>query len=124
MSALTDYENAVKELNAAKEYYSIIGRVSQKATATNTGKWHGLSVSTEIHYQPYDGAKNYHKCKEFDNALSEIIEFRIEELAEQAIQSLTERAARKAKEARDSLYGQLLKMDDIIAAGYIAGQSS
>lgn len=72
MHALTQYTAAKAAFTKAKAFIALIGK-EQSTTAKGVGKLHGVEAKSTIHYQPTDGAKNYHNCAEFDRAFSDAV---------------------------------------------------
>lgn len=99
------WRRAKGALAEATDYLSLIGRTTRYSTLASTqgeaataGKLHGVDVKTTIHFQPSDGATNYHNCKAFDTALSKAIRSHWKELSQEAIAAMQadERAAASA----------------------------
>lgn len=99
---INDWNKARDDLRQAREYLGKVGK-AQRTTSDAVGKWHSLSVNTQIHYQPTDGAKNYHDCSAFDKALSVVLKNHIHTLQSEAIALLESEVARSGKEARQSV---------------------
>lgn len=94
------HETAKSRLAQATAFVSLIGRLSETTTAQHVGTVHTIEIVTTIHYQPYDGAKNYHKCPAFDDALAAVIREDFAALSKKAIVRLQHA---RANAARDSL---------------------
>ena len=103
---MNDWNTAKDNLRKAREYIGKVGK-PQRKTSDQKGKWHSLSVDTEVHYQETDGAKNYHKCPEFDKALSTAFKNHIHALQAEAIALLEAEVNRTGKEARQSVQAML-----------------
>lgn len=106
---------AIKQNEAvARHYLSKIGRVSN-ATARHTGTLNKVSVETEIHFQPTDGALNYHKCKAFDAALAVVIQREFADLSAKTLDLLQAKTAEAARLAKDDLMKMQQELDAAIA---------
>jgi hypothetical protein len=104
--SMNAWGEAQTNLNKATKYIADIGR-DQRTTAKDKGKWHSLSVKTQIYFQYSDGDKNYHECPEFDQALSIAIKNNIDSLRVEAIALLEAEVARTGKDARQSVQSML-----------------
>lgn len=120
MSKLTKYRNIKRSEHDAKEYVALIGKTTTATTVAQrsgehatAGSLHKFVVQTQIHFQPYDGATNYHDCKAFDAALTRAARERFTELRDRAFEILREDAAKLADEAKAELQAEM----DAISAG-------
>ncbi|MEM6465603.1 MAG: hypothetical protein AAF679_03730 [Pseudomonadota bacterium] len=104
------WNDAKTNLHSAREYLSKIGK-QQRTTSDALGKWHSLAVNTEIHYQPTDGAKNYHECVAFDRAMSTVLKNHIHALQSEAMALLEAEVERTGKDARQSVQAMLDQID-------------
>ncbi len=109
MSNIDRYRELKSRSFAAGEFLRLIGKSSVSATAKHVGSISKISVKTEIHYQAYDGATNYHENSHFDAALAEVVRSRFSELSVQAIELMrkkTREAAIAAKADLEILRGE------------------
>ncbi len=83
-------QSLYKDYQEAQEYISMIGKYQDHLESL--GKLHELDVNTEICYQPYSGAKNYHTNKEFDKALRKVVEKHFHELSQEALDLMKDSA--------------------------------
>lgn len=110
MPKLEELRQRARALQDAREYLGKIGR-PQKTTARDVGKLHGISVNSKVHYQPTDGATNYHECTAFDVALSHVVKDEWRSLAALALKRLQgeyEDAIREAKAEYSSMFHEVI----------------
>ena len=69
MKALEQYKTAKQRYDEAKNVADMIG-MQELSTAGGKGKLHIIQVRATVHYQPTDGAKNYHESEALNAALS------------------------------------------------------
>ncbi|MBO9430585.1 hypothetical protein [Sulfitobacter sp. R18_1] len=117
MSKLMEYRTIKAAERSSKQYIALIGKTTTNSTVAQrngehatAGSLHKFAVQTQIHFQPYDGATNYHDCKAFDAALTRAARERFTELRDRAFEILREDAAKLAEEAKAELQKE---MDDI-----------
>lgn len=92
--ALKGFKAAKQALHKACEFVGLIGKPQTQTTARGCyGHISSIEVTTTVHFQPYDGATNYHKCEEFDAALAEVIREQFGPLRDAALDKLTARVA-------------------------------
>ncbi len=103
MQKIDRYKKSRSALAGARAFLSLIGRPSVNATARHNGSLCGLSVKTRIHYQPSDGAQNYHENKDFDEALSRTIMRNFAHLSALAIEDMIADTKLAAEEASAEL---------------------
>jgi len=84
MHALSQYQDAKKRLAEARGVINLIGKV-QSTTAQGVGTLHGVEVKATVHYQPTDGAKNYHESNALNAALGSIVRKHWDSLLSQAL---------------------------------------
>lgn len=104
------WKKAKRNVAEAEAYLGLIGKTTKQSTlASNEGE-HAtageltrFSVSTQINFQPYDGAKNYHECREFDAALSEVVRKKWTVIRDEAMALLREREAMAGTAAEASI---------------------
>lgn len=71
MHALAQYQAAKQRYAEARTVIDMIG-MKERSTAGAKGKLHNLDVKATVHYQPTDGAKNYHESAALNAALSTV----------------------------------------------------
>lgn len=109
---MKNWDDAKEELRRSEKYIAMIGE-PQKTTAKGVvGTLHDVSAATKIHYQPYDGATNYHNCPEFDAALNDAIKAKFPELMSDAMGLLRDAVAETGKKARDDIESMLSQIDE------------
>ncbi|MBY6005402.1 hypothetical protein KUV62_15865 [Salipiger bermudensis] len=103
----------------AEEYIALIGKTTTRSTVAaregehvTAGSLTKLVVQTEIHFQPYDGATNYHKSKAFDEALSTVTRKRWSDLQAEAMELLRQREKEAAVAARAEVEAQLAEINE------------
>ncbi|NPD16936.1 hypothetical protein HOY34_17220 [Xinfangfangia sp. D13-10-4-6] len=74
------WKKAKQNTAEAEAYLGLIGKTTTQSTVASregagatAGSLTKFEITTQIHFQPYDGATNYHNCKAFDSALSEVV---------------------------------------------------
>ncbi|WCE67938.1 hypothetical protein PL335_06220 [Sulfitobacter faviae] len=114
MSKLMEYRKIKSAEHDAKQYVNLIGKTTTNTTVAQrsgehatAGTLHQFAVQTQIHFQPYDGATNYHNCKAFDAALTRAARERFTELRDRAFEILREDAAKLADEAKAELQAEM-----------------
>lgn len=114
MSKLMEYRKVKAAQSDAKQYVDLIGKTTNRSTVAErsgehatAGSLHKFVVQTQIHFQPYDGATNYHDCKAFDAALTRATRERFTELRDRAFEILREDAAKLADEAKAELQAEM-----------------
>lgn len=108
--SMKKWGEAKTALLEARGYLAKIGK-AQRTTSDAVGKWHSLSVTTQVYYQEVDGAKNYHDCPAFDAALSTVLKNHIHSIQSDAIALLESEVVRTGKEARDQVQAMLDQID-------------
>lgn len=110
---------------AAKNYLSLIGKTTDRSTLASregagatAGKLTTFSIKTQIHFQPYDGATNYHDCKEFDAALTEVVRKKWESIRDEAIELLEKREAEAAIAAKASVEKMLAEIEEAVGVNH------
>lgn len=101
--AINNYRQKKAELEAAKARLDLIGKEQPRTTAKARGYLNSLTVVTQVHFQPSDGAKNYHDDDKFDAALAAVIKSSFAQLAAQAIVVMERNVAVAARAATDEL---------------------
>ncbi len=71
MHALTLYKEASAKYAEARTVADMIG-MQERSTVGGKGRLHGVEVNAVIHYQPTDGAKNYHDSQALNTALGTV----------------------------------------------------
>ena len=111
------WRKAKNATSAAKNYLSLIGKTTDRSTLASlegvgatAGKLTTFSIKTQIHFQPYDGATNYHDCKEFDAALTEVVLKKWGSIRDEAMELLAKREAAAAIAAKSSVYALLTEI--------------
>jgi len=99
---LEAYYAARRRRDEVERYLSLRGKQSN-ATARHVGTLHYVTVKTTIHFQPTDGAANYHECPAFDEALAIVIRNNFGELVDGVRRSVRTKVAQCAEEAQDEL---------------------
>lgn len=101
---------AKRNTKEAERYLSLIGKTttnstlgSRKGAAATAGELTKFQITTQIHFQPYDGATNYHDCKAFDAALSEVVRKKWSTIKEEAMALLRQREAEAGAKAEAGL---------------------
>lgn len=108
--SMNDWNDAKAALRRAKEFVGMVGK-PQKTSREAVGKLHFVSVESTIHFQPTDGANNYHECKEFDLALSRVIQRHWTALSAEVLADLEREVASTGKAARASVQSMLDQID-------------
>ena len=108
------WKKAKQNTAAAEAYLSLIGKTTNQTTvAANSGvratagELTKFAIKTQIHFQPYDGAKNYHDCEAFDAALSEVVRKQWTTIRDEAMSLLREREADAGAKAEAALEAML-----------------
>lgn len=99
------YMKRRQEMEGALAVLALIGKKSTHATAENIGRISSLEVRATIHFQPSDGAKNYHDSGSLDAALAQAARQMWPQLRERAEQIL-----------RQSVTDALVAAEDEVAA--------
>ena len=97
---------------SAKAYLALIGKPSEYATAKHYGELSKFSISTEIHFQPSDGARNYHDCKEFDAALTTVVREKWGILRDEAVELLVKEEAKAAVAAKETVESLMREIEE------------
>lgn len=118
------WRRAKARTNEAVAYSSLIGKTTNQSTlasregeASTAGRLHSLEVKTQIHFQPYDGATNYHVCKDFDAALSRAVQENWDQLKDRAIAILRDAEKDCALEAEASVHSLLAEIQSAKVGG-------
>ncbi|SLN74876.1 hypothetical protein ROJ8625_04118 [Roseivivax jejudonensis] len=119
MSKTAEWGTARKVRHDAEKYIELIGKTTDRTTAASregshatAGKLSKLVVSTEINFQPYDGATNYHRDNGFDAALSEVVRKHWSNLCREALDLLREREREAAIAAKAEVAAQLRAIEE------------
>jgi hypothetical protein len=120
MSKVKQWGEARQLRREAEEYISLIGKTTKRSTVAiregenaTAGSLTKLVVTTQMHFQPYDGATNYHNCKAFDEALSTVARKHWGALHAEALELLRQQEREAAIAAKSEVDQQ---MRDIEAA--------
>lgn len=104
------WKRAKQNTAEAVAYLALIGKTTNQTTvAANSGvgatagELTKFQITTQIHFQPYDGATNYHDCKAFDAALSEVVRKKWSTIRDEAMALLREREAQAGAAAEAAL---------------------
>ena len=108
---------AKKKIADAKAYLSLIGKTTTSSTvahrdgpAATAGALTTLKVVTQINFQPYDGATNYHDCVAFDDAISSAARENWPALQRRALEILSENERKSAQLAKEELEAELAEV--------------
>jgi len=110
MSKVQQWRDAKSKASEATKFLALLGK-PQNTTARGNGYLHGISVVTSIYHQETDGAKNYHECKNFDDALTKVIKERFAELSKMAVDAMHENARCAAIDAQTEVQAMLAEID-------------
>jgi hypothetical protein len=90
MTKMEAWKEAKRNQDAAEKWASLLGKDSF-ATARHVGTISSARGDFTIHYQPSDGANNYHECSSaFRSALKDVMEAMAPELIRKAIEIMRE----------------------------------
>ncbi|MBR9765996.1 MAG: hypothetical protein GYB53_21395 [Rhodobacteraceae bacterium] len=122
MSKIKAWKDAKIQTFEAEEYIGLIGKTTKHSTVAaregeqaTAGRLTSLSVGTQIHFQPTDGAINYHGSKAFDVALSKVVERHWDELCKEALELLRKQEREAAIEAKAEVEAQLSAIEQAMA---------
>ena len=108
--SIEEWKKAKHNTAAAEAYLALIGKTTNQTTvAANSGvratagELTKFAIRTQVHFQPYDGATNYHDCEVFDAALSEVVRKQWTAIRDEAMALLREREAKAGADAEASL---------------------
>lgn len=117
MSGISDWKEAQKKLQDARDYLALIGKTTTQSTlasregeSATRGRLTKVSVETQVHFQPYDGATNYHRSAHFDQALSAVISANWSSLRDQTLAHLESEVQATARKAKAELEAQLAEI--------------
>ena len=85
----------------SKQYISMIGKIEHHSSSK--GRLHELRIKTQIHYQPYAGAQNYHNNVHFDEYLTKAILINFDSLTEKAFDLMKQDIEVAKEEAKSDL---------------------
>lgn len=86
------YQKARSQRAECENWSKMIGKPSERATAYHLGKVTSSSGTFTIHYQPYDGATNYHDApKPLVEVLQKVMTDNAKMLIDQCLVLLRER---------------------------------
>lgn len=111
MHYLTQYKGALEAYQSAAHRLSLIGKDQPHTTARAKGYLASVEIKTMVHFQPSDGATNYHGDVAFDKALTEVVRANFAALSKQALDILEGRIAgakSAAMEEYKHLFGETL----------------
>lgn len=114
MQAVKNWENATKDYSDAKKYLQKIGKKPTNCTTNKIGSLHSVKIETMVHYQEYNGDKNYHDSPAFDGALAQVIREDFENLAAKAMEILINKCKEKKQAAQDEyqeMFNAVLNME-------------
>ena len=116
--SLEKYRQAKQVLADAKAHLALIGKTTRNSTlatregeGATAGRLHSLAVQTVMHFQPSDGAQNYHESKYFDAAFARVVRKNWSALSAQAIALLEQDVRDNAAAAKAALYAQIGEID-------------
>jgi len=119
------WRKAKNATSAAKNYLSLIGKTTDRSTLASrdgvgatAGKLTTFAIKTQIHFQPYDGSTNYHDCKEFDAALTEVVRKKWASIRDEAMELLAKREAEAAIAAKSSVQNLLAEIEEAEGASH------
>ncbi|WP_422073954.1 hypothetical protein [Tranquillimonas rosea] len=119
MSKMKDWGEARQKRHDAEKYIGLIGKTTDRSTVAHregvhatAGTLHSVIVQTQIHFQPYDSATNYHADKGFDAALSEVVLRHWKDLRAEALDLLRERERKAAVAAKAEVEDQLRQIEE------------
>lgn len=127
MSSTKMWGEAKKSRREADDYIGLIGKTTTKSTLAShkgeiatAGKLSKLVVSTQVHFQPYDGANNYHDCKSFDAALSSVARKHWDMLRSEALDLLREQEREAAIAAKEEVEKQLAEINSAMSGKLVS----
>ena len=104
------WKKAKHNAGEAEAYLGLIGKTTNQSTVASregvgatAGQLTKFEIITQIHFQPYDGATNYHNCKAFDAALSEVVRKKWTTIRDEAMALLREKEAAAGAAAEASV---------------------
>lgn len=103
MSAIEKFNAINSMINEVRAFLGLIGKPSVSAKVVHVGSLHSLTVSTIIFYEPHDAARNFHRNRDFDAALAEVVCENFKELSEKALTRMIANRAEEATRAFDEL---------------------
>lgn len=118
MSKTRQWGEARQKRHEAEAYISLIGKTTNRSTVASRNGEHAtagtltkFTVTTQIHFQPYDGAKNYHDCKAFDAALSTVARKHWKMLHAEALELLRQQEREAAVAAKEEVERQMQEIE-------------
>lgn len=111
MSKMEAWKRAKGDLANAREYVGMIGKPQPYTTAKANGYLHALKVTSQVHFQPSDGAANYHNGEAFDAALARVVQAEFARLSCQALALLENDAQTAGRVARAEVEQMLAEID-------------
>lgn len=116
--SIEDWRKAKNATSAAKNYLALIGKTTTQSTVASrhgehatAGKLTTFQIQTQVNFQPYDGATNYHSCKVFDAALTEVVRKKWSSIRDEAMDLLAKREAEAAIAAKESVQALLTEIE-------------
>lgn len=122
MNKITAWHKARHQREQAEKYIGLIGKTTTQSTvarregeAATAGTLTKFAITTEINFQPYDGATNYHRDEAFDEALTKVARRKWTELQAEALELLREKERTAAEAALDEVKEQLKEISEVMA---------
>ena len=112
------WQSATAARKDAEEYLSLIGKTTSQSTVAaregeqaTAGRLTTFEIRTQVHFQPYDGATNYHNCKAFDEALTAVVRRKWSAIRDEAIALLREEEREASLLAEEQVKGMLAEIE-------------
>ncbi len=116
--SIKKWQDATAARKDAEEYLSLIGKTTSRSTVASregenatAGALTTFEIRTQIHFQPYDGATNYHNCKAFDGALTTVVRRKWSAIRDEAIALLRETEREASILAENQVKGMLAEIE-------------
>lgn len=114
MTQVEKWRAAIKARKEAEEYIGIIGKTTIYSTVAKREGEHATAgslvkfeVATQMHFQPSDGATNYHTCRTFDAAIATVARKHWGDLHAEALELLRQQEREAAIAAKAEVEAQL-----------------
>ena len=115
--SIKKWQDATAVRKGAEAYLSLIGKTTSRSTVAAREGEHATAgclttfeIRTQIHFQPYDGATNYHNCKAFDVALAAVVRRKWSAIRDEAIALLREEEREASLLAEEPVKGMLAEI--------------
>ena len=116
--SIKKWQDATAARKNAEAYLSLIGKTTSRSTVAAREGEHATAgclttfeIRTQIHFQPYDGATNYHNCKAFDEALTAVVRRKWSAIKDEAIALLLETEREASLLAEEQVKGMLAEIE-------------